>query len=72
MRIVKRRQSQADYNSQITLEHLNASLNSWAFSSHPEKMPSVERLLHKTEEQVVTSHEEIKKLLQAAGLPCPA
>jgi hypothetical protein len=71
MQIVRQKVAQDDYNSQIALEHMNASLNSWAFSSHPERMPSVNKLLHKTDAEVATTHDEVKKLLQAAGLPGP-
>jgi len=71
IRQVRKKTDQAKFNSQLSLEHLNAQLNSWAFSTHPERMPSVNKLLHKEPEEVVQDHKAILKLARAAGIGCP-
>jgi hypothetical protein len=52
IRQIRKKTTQAEFNSQLSLEHLNAQLNSWAFSTHPERMPSVESLIRKKVEPV--------------------
>lgn len=68
---IKKKINQLEYNSKVSLEYLNAQLNSWAFSAHPDRMPSLDKLLHKEKEDVVQDHKKILEMAKAAGIACP-